>query len=37
MLGHPFHIETQFDGLANALGDFVEGPRLGVTSRQLRD
>ncbi len=36
-LGRTFHFETQFDGLANALRDLVEGPRLCVTSRKLWD
>jgi hypothetical protein len=35
--GRTFDVETQFDGLANTLRNLVEGPRLRVTSRKLRD
>jgi len=31
------NFETQFDRFANALGDLLEGSRLGMTSRELGD
>jgi hypothetical protein len=37
LLGCAFHFQAQLDGLTNAAGDLVQGSRLRVTSRKLRD